>query len=412
MSKTDKRWIERDHTKSDAVDASAIEVDSITQGAASGSNDVQEALEKLSAADLASGSHTHDDRYYTETEVDNLLTGKEDTFAKNTAFNKDFGTGQDDVASGNHIHDDRYYTENEIDTLIDSLSGAFGECLCDYVKRDGSTYMSGDLDMSGYLIHNLGTPTLSGDAVNKQYVDAQLTGISSDEVKFDVTMSGHSFSTLNALYHDGSNWALAQADDPETLATHVIVDTDTDIITLGQIGRFEIPSHGLTPGEYYHLSDTTAGLLTEDAEQAYSNPLAYVEDSSHVHLLAFRPSNAATEGTGGSSPSTGGVSEKTIYTPLPWVGTVAYFEAPNEITYSKVRLSALTAPSGGSAVCVIEQSARSGSPSWTTVATLTLGSGSYYTSTTTVATISADRWVRVRYTSTNSVADAIVTLEP
>ena len=42
-------------------------------------------------------SHNHDDRYYTGTEVNNLLSGKSDT---------------------DHTHDDRYYTESEIDEKL------------------------------------------------------------------------------------------------------------------------------------------------------------------------------------------------------------------------------------------------------------------------------------------------------
>ena len=66
--------------------------------------------------------HTHDDRYYTEGEVDTisgaLNIAKENAFAKNTAFNKNYGTTADTVASGLHLHDDRYYTEAETDALI------------------------------------------------------------------------------------------------------------------------------------------------------------------------------------------------------------------------------------------------------------------------------------------------------
>lgn len=48
-------------------------------------------------AQKASVTHNHDDRYYTETEVDNLLSQK---------------------ASVTHTHDDRYYTESEVDNLL------------------------------------------------------------------------------------------------------------------------------------------------------------------------------------------------------------------------------------------------------------------------------------------------------
>jgi len=53
--------------------------------------------------------HTHDDRYYTESEVDTLLSSKQ--------------------ASGSyaplvHTHDDRYYTENETDTLLNGKANS------------------------------------------------------------------------------------------------------------------------------------------------------------------------------------------------------------------------------------------------------------------------------------------------
>ena len=47
--------------------------------------------------------HTHDDRYYTESEMDSKLSGK---------------------ASSSHTHDDRYYTEAEVDTKVTALENA------------------------------------------------------------------------------------------------------------------------------------------------------------------------------------------------------------------------------------------------------------------------------------------------
>lgn len=46
-------------------------------------------------------SHTHDDRYYTESEIDTKLSGK---------------------ANSSHTHDDKYYTESEIDTKLGGKS--------------------------------------------------------------------------------------------------------------------------------------------------------------------------------------------------------------------------------------------------------------------------------------------------
>ena len=53
--------------------------------------------------------HAHDDRYYTEAEVDTLLSSKSDTTHTHAGY-----------ASSTHLHDDRYYTETEIDATLAS----------------------------------------------------------------------------------------------------------------------------------------------------------------------------------------------------------------------------------------------------------------------------------------------------
>lgn len=54
-------------------------------------------------AEITDFAHTHDDRYYTETEIDSKLNGKSNTV---------------------HTHDDRYYTESEINTKLAGKSDA------------------------------------------------------------------------------------------------------------------------------------------------------------------------------------------------------------------------------------------------------------------------------------------------
>jgi microcystin-dependent protein len=49
------------------------------------------------------GTHTHDDRYYTETEMNTLLAGKQ---------------AAGSYAAATHTHDDRYYTETETNNLL------------------------------------------------------------------------------------------------------------------------------------------------------------------------------------------------------------------------------------------------------------------------------------------------------
>lgn len=76
----------------------------------------------------APASHTHDDRYYTETEINSKITEINNTI-----------NGKSD--SG-HNHDDRYYTETEVDTKI---AAAVSSAL----KYKGTKATTGDLPTSG-----------------------------------------------------------------------------------------------------------------------------------------------------------------------------------------------------------------------------------------------------------------------
>ena len=75
----------------------------------------------LSKADIADFAHTHDDRYYTESETDFLLESKSDTTHTHderyyTESEVDSAlAGKSDTA---HNHDSRYYTETETDSLL------------------------------------------------------------------------------------------------------------------------------------------------------------------------------------------------------------------------------------------------------------------------------------------------------
>ena len=74
------------HTKSDITDFPAL-------GTAAAKN----------AGDFAAASHTHDDRYYTESEMNTKLNGK---------------------ANASHTHDDRYYTESEMNTKLNGKANS------------------------------------------------------------------------------------------------------------------------------------------------------------------------------------------------------------------------------------------------------------------------------------------------
>ena len=49
----------------------------------------------------------------------------------------------------------------------------------EFLKRDGSIPLIGNLDANNNKITNIGTPTNNGDAVNKSYVDTAISNLNS-----------------------------------------------------------------------------------------------------------------------------------------------------------------------------------------------------------------------------------------
>jgi hypothetical protein len=69
------------------------------------------------------GTHNHDDRYYTETEMDTKLGLKADSATLGTAANADLGTGASDAAYGNHNHSGVYQPAGSYATVSGTTSG-------------------------------------------------------------------------------------------------------------------------------------------------------------------------------------------------------------------------------------------------------------------------------------------------
>lgn len=83
-------------------------------------------------------SHTHDDRYYTEAEVNTKLNGKSNT---------------------GHTHDDRYYTETEIDTKLNGKApnGHTHQYLSLYGARPANINFTKSTNGTGAMFHFVAT---------------------------------------------------------------------------------------------------------------------------------------------------------------------------------------------------------------------------------------------------------------
>ncbi len=128
---------------------------------------VVEALE-ISIGKKADVGHIHDDRYYTEAEVNALLNGKA-------------GTG--------HTHDDRYYTEAETNNLLSSKAG-IGHTHDDryYTKAEVNNLSNGAI--RGGILEHWGVITENGQRFTS-YVTGCFQFISSNLVNlyFDVLLN-------------------------------------------------------------------------------------------------------------------------------------------------------------------------------------------------------------------------------
>lgn len=98
-------------------------------------------------------SHHHDDRYYTESEVNNLLNGKADT-AHSHAWDAITGKPGTFTPSG-HNHDDRYYTETEVNNLIWNEIQVKEYSVDNLIVSTGAKTQEFSIALSGYWIVGL-----------------------------------------------------------------------------------------------------------------------------------------------------------------------------------------------------------------------------------------------------------------
>lgn len=173
--------------------------------------------------------------------------------------------------------DARYYTQTQSDTAL-------------ALKEDKS-----NKSIDGTLSANSDTLYPSQKAT-KTYVDNAIAS-SNIGIEFIVTQVSHGFTALTPIFYDGTIWQKAQANSGQTLATHIVSKIDSaNQFHAVNFGKITVTSHGLTAGEFYYVSESVLGGLTiTEPTTGYSNPVLFVQDSSVIHALVYRPSSVATE---------------------------------------------------------------------------------------------------------------------
>ena len=154
----------------------------------------------------------------------------------------------------------------------------------------------------------------------------------------DVTQSSHGFAVKDCIRHTGSAWTKARANSNSTLALGVVTAVaDSNTFTVAQSGRFELTSHGLTVGQWYYLSSSSAGALTA-TEPTISQPLVYVESANFLFVYPYRPTNLLVSGSASVVPGDNTVTSAKIVD-----GTIVTADlADDAITSAKIADDAIT----------------------------------------------------------------------
>jgi hypothetical protein len=107
-----------------------------------------------------------------------------------------------------------------------------------------------------------------------------------------VNQTAHGFTSGQAVYFNGTTWFLAQANNINTLGIGIVSYVDANDFNLYQSGAISGLT-GLTAGQYYFVSDVTAGLITSTpptSTSSFSNPILFALTTTTGIVLPFRPS--------------------------------------------------------------------------------------------------------------------------
>lgn len=113
--------------------------------------------------------------------------------------------------------------------------------------------------------------------------------------EFTVTQVAHGFNPNwhQSIYHDGSIFKLAKADNEDTVGVWVVTEViDDNTFKAASSGRFIDPTgHGFSVGITYLTDQVIAGQLTNIVDpNGILNPLLYAETPFIYHVLPYRPS--------------------------------------------------------------------------------------------------------------------------
>ena len=267
--------------------------------------------------------HTHDDRYYTESETDAKLATKSDTthlhddrYYTESEMDAKLATKSDTT----HLHDDRYYTEQEITTLLSAKSDKTHRHDNATTSADGFMSTADKIKLDGVETGaNLVTKVseLTNDS-NFQTL-AQVTAAINTAVAATLKWQGAvatvedlpATSTKGYVYHVNANGGEYAWDGSQWVELGSVVEHKWESIT-GKPSTFTPSAHTHAQGDITGLASALAGKAdtghTHDdryyTESEVDSKLSGKSDTSHTHDSRYYTESEVDSKLSGKANST------------------------------------------------------------------------------------------------------------
>ncbi len=228
-----------------------------------------------------------------------------------------------------------------------------------FIKKDGTVAMTGDLNLGNQKVVSVGTPTNNGDAANKSYVDTLINGLPSAYRYRNVhaaTTANINLSNPGTAVFDGHTLVtgdrlLVWQQSTQSQNGIYVFDTSSTALTRASdsdawdelVGTLVYVDQGTTYGEArFFCTANTGGTLGSTA-------VTYVQDGSGT----LSTSNFVTEET--PSGSINGSNTAFTLANTPTAGTLKLYlnglrlksGAGNDYTLSTATITMTTAPVSG-----------------------------------------------------------------
>jgi hypothetical protein len=201
----------------------------------------------------------------------------------------------------------RYDSKSKIlDIDITKISAAFGvpgggmDTAFKQIVVDGVTLNSIQYTDETFTINSGSNVSIVTNPLSNSITISSLGGGggggSSTSTSLTVNQVSHGLTTGDAIYFDGSTWQKAKSDSSDTLGIAVASIVNANYFNAIFSGFMEL--NGLSAGNYYFVSSTTAGELTLE-DSTISNPILFATGITQGIVLPWRP----TTNSDGASPN-------------------------------------------------------------------------------------------------------------